>query len=87
MGHCVRIICQLLGIFYRWYLRVPRFDVQRRSSPRYRKAMGICKNIWVASSCVMLVLIQVFPASAVTTSLILTLLTTCFCYMILDEIE
>lgn len=87
MGRLVRTVGFVCGIVYWMYVSVPRFDVERRSSSRYRKAVGITKSIWIGSCCIMLVLIKVFPASAASLCLALSLFTTFLCYMILDEIE
>jgi hypothetical protein len=87
MSPLVRTLGYVCGIVYWMYLSVPRFDVERRSSSRYRKAVGITKNIWIGSGCIMLVLIAAFPASALSLCLALSLLTTFLCYMILDQIE
>ena len=87
MGYVARAVGYVCGVVYWMYLRVPRFDVERRSSSRYRKAVGLTKNIWIGSGCIMLVLIEVFPESAASLCLALSLFTTFLCYMILDEIE
>jgi hypothetical protein len=87
MSRVARTVGYVCGFVYWIYLSVPRFDVERRSSTRYRKAIGITKNIWIGSACIMLVLIKAFPASAASLCLALSLFTTFLCYMILDEIE
>jgi hypothetical protein len=87
MAFFIRTLALICGVICWIYLSVPRFDVERRSSSRYRKALGICKNIWIVSTCTMLVLIKAFPTNAVSVVLVLSLLTTFLCYMILDEIE
>ena len=87
MNPLVRTLGYVLGVAYWLYLSVPRFDVERRSSVRYRKALGITKNIWIGSCCIMALLINTFPVNGIPLSIALSLLTTFLCYMILDEIE
>lgn len=87
MSYILRSLALLGGVAWWAYLSVPRFDVERRSSARYRKALGICRNIWIGSGCIALILIQVFPASAISVCLVLSLLATFLCYGILDEVR
>ena len=69
------------------YLRIPRYDSDRRSSKRYRSALRITRNIWIGSCCLMLILLDALPEHGVSLSLVLMLATAFLSYMILDEIE
>ena len=87
MNVLARYAGYLLGFAYWMYLSVPRFDTERRSSARYRRLLGITRNLWIGAACLMVVLINVFPSSGIQLSLVLSLLTTCVSYVILDETE
>jgi hypothetical protein len=87
MDLLARTFGYVIGVVYWMYLRFPRHDVERRSSPRYRKALSLTKSIWIVSGCIMVVLMTAFPAVGFALSMAQALLTTCLCYMILDEIE
>ena len=87
MSIVVRTLSYVCGLAYWVYLSVPRFDVERRRSARYCRLVGITKNIWIGSGCLMLVLIEAFPRNGAPLALVLSLLTTFLCYMILDEID
>jgi hypothetical protein len=87
MTSFVRTLSYLIGVVYWAYLSIPRFDVERRSSRRYRRALGLTKNIWIGSGCVMLLLLETMPLLAVPLSLALSLLTAFVCYLILDQIQ
>jgi hypothetical protein len=83
----LRCLGYMLGLGWWIYLRIPRFDSQRRSSARYRNALRITKSVWIGSGCIMLVLIEAFPQRGPPLSLALMLLTAFLSYVILDEIE
>ena len=83
----IRVLAYVLGIVCWAYLSVPRYDLERRRSTRYRKALGTTKSIWIVSGSIMLVLFEAVPSLALPLSMALSLLTTFLCYMILDEIE
>lgn len=85
MSIVVRTLSYVLGLAYWMYLSVPRYDVERRRSSRYARLLGITKNIWIGSGCIMLLLIEAFPRNGIPLSLALSLLTAFVCYMILDE--
>lgn len=87
MSVFIRCAGYVLGVAYWMYLSVPRFDTQRRRSARYRRLLGIVKNIWIGAGCTMLLLIGAQPAIGVPLSLALSLLTAFVSYVILDETE
>jgi len=87
MNPFARTLGYLLGVACWIFLSVPRFDVERRRSRRYRRKVAITKNIWIGSGCLMVVLIEAFPANGLSLSLALSLLTTFLCFMVLDETE
>lgn len=87
MNVLARALGYMAGVAYWLFLNVPRFDTERRRSPRYRKKLGITKNIWIGSGCLMIALIEIFPDQSLSLSLALSLLTTFLCYLVLDETE
>jgi hypothetical protein len=60
---------------------MPRYDVERRSHPRYRAKRRIVRDLWIGASTVMLLI----PVPAVICAL--ALLTTFVSFMILDETQ
>ena len=87
MNRVIRCVACLLGVAWWCYLRFPRFDAERRRTPRYRKALRITRSIWTVSGCIMLVLLDALPNSGLPLSLALLLLTAFLSYVILDETE
>lgn len=87
MNLVIRCIACVLGAACWLYLRFPRFDTERRRTARYRNALRITRKIWIASGCVMLILLDALPNSGLPLSLVLLLLTAFLSYVILDETE
>lgn len=83
----VRCLGCVLGAAWWAWLQIPRFDTQRRRSPRYRNALRITRNVWIGSGCLMLLLLEALPQSGLPLSLALMLLTAFLSYVILDETE
>jgi hypothetical protein len=69
------------------YQSVPRYDTARRNSTRYRKLLGITRNLWIGACSLMLLLINTLPTIGISLSLALSLLTAFVSYVILDETE
>ena len=82
-----RMLAYAIGLVYWFYISIPRFDVERRRSPRYKSALKIVKNIWIGSGTIMLVLIGAFPIAGVALAMAQALLTAFVCYMILDQVQ
>lgn len=87
MNWVVRCLGYLLGLAWWVYVVFPRFDTERRRTARYRNALRLTRNIWIASGCVMLVLLDTLPNTGLPLSLALMLLTAFLSYVILDETE
>jgi hypothetical protein len=69
-----------------WFCTLPsRYDVERRSSAKYKKKKQIVKNIWIVAGVFIVALLQ-YPVFAALAFLI-ALATTFLCFMILDETE
>lgn len=62
-----------------------RYDVERRSSIKYKKKKQITKNIWIVAGLIIISLLQ-FPLAAALAAVV-GLGTTFLCFMILDETE
>lgn len=87
MNLFIRSAGYLLGVAWWLYLSVPRYDIERRRTSRYRRLLGIVRNIWIGACCTMLLLIASMPAIGIPLSLALSLLTAFVSYVILDETE
>lgn len=87
MSIWIRCLGYLLGAAWWMYLQFPRFDDERRRTPRYRNALRLTKNIWIGSGCLMLILLDALPNIGLPLSLALMLLTAFLSYVILDETE
>lgn len=81
----IRFINGLIAVSW-WFYTIPRqYDVERRSSVKYKKKQDIVKKIWIVSGTIMIGLLQ-FPLLAAG-ALVLALLTTFLGFMILDETQ
>ena len=87
MSLWIRCLGYVLGAAWWMYLRVPRYDSDRRGSKRYRNALRLTRNIWIGSCCLVLLLIDTLPKHGLPLSLVLMLATAFLSYVILDETE
>ena len=81
----LRFINGLIAAFWWFYTLPRRYDVERRSSVKYKKKKGIVKKVWIMSGTIMIGLLQFPPLAAA--ALVLALFTAFLGFVILDETQ